>query len=148
MQTRRCFALLIVAVLTANVQADDAVGDQQKLQGKWTATEFIVNGEQAPELREGLSITFTGDTMLLVGTGGIGKREYKIKLDPSKTPKAIDTIAQDGPFEGKSSPAIYELDGDALRICMPNKETTERPKEFAAPKGSNLGLFVLKRSKP
>ncbi len=148
MQTRPWFAFVIIAFLAGSVRADDAAGDQQKLQGKWTAAEFIVNGEQVPESREGLTITFTGDTMLLTGPGGIGRREFKIKLDPSKSPKAIDTIAQDGPFKGTSNPAIYELDGDVLKICMPNEQTTERPKEFESPAGAKLGLFVLKRAKP
>jgi uncharacterized protein (TIGR03067 family) len=130
--------------------ADDGKKDQERLQGTWKVTEFVMNGKPMSEdERKGITIIFSGDTMTLMTLTGsphnIGKRDYKFKLDPTKKPSAIETIPQDGPFRGKTGPAIYELRGDTLKLCIPNKETTERPKKFEAPEGSNLGLFVLKR---
>ena len=127
----------------------DVKQDQAGLQGTWEVTEFIMNGNSVSEDdRKDLRFVFEGDVMKLTGPGGIGKREYKYQLDPLSTPKSIDTIPQDGPFQGKSGPAIYELQGDVLKLCIPNKETSVRPKEFHSPQGSNLGLFVLKRAQP
>ena len=149
MRSRKLLIAIIVTLLAfVSVKADDTKNDQEKLQGTWEVTEFVMNGKPAPEeVCKEIKFVFSGDTIKLTGPGGIGKREFKFKLDPTKKPKAIDTIPQEGSFKGKTGPAIYELKGDTLKLCIPNKETTERPKEFKAPKGSNLGLFVLKRSK-
>ena len=143
--------LIVIAVMmlaSMSTQAGDAKKDQEKIEGTWEATEVVVNGMPAPEdLRKGITFAFAGDKMTLVGPDGIGKREHKFKLDPTKKPKAIDTMPQDGPFKGKSGPGIYELKGDTLKLCIPNTATNERPKQFESAKGSNLGLFVLKRAK-
>jgi uncharacterized protein (TIGR03067 family) len=127
--------------------ADDAKKDLEELQGDWEVVEFIADGKPSPEeVCKEIKIVFKGEKMQLSGPGEIGIREYSFKLDPSKKPKAIDVTALDGPFKDKSVPAIYELEGDELRFCMPNQETKDRPTEFKAAEGSKLGLFVLKRS--
>src|SRR5205823_203292 len=42
---------------------------------------------------------------------------------------------------------IYELDGDNLRLCLPEIEPFDRrPTEFKAEKGSNLKVLKLKRN--
>ncbi len=147
-------AIAVLMLGLISTQAGDAKKgggakkDQEQIQGTWEATEMVMNGRPAPdEVRKGITFTFAGDKMTLTGPGGIGKREYQFKLDPTKKPKAIDTIPQEGPFKGKSGPAIYELKADTLKLCIPNQITNERPKAFESTKGSNLGLFVLKRAK-
>ena len=85
--------------------------------------------------------------MQITGPGGIGDRKYSFTLDQSKMPKAINTVPLTGVFKGMVGPAIYELDIDTLKLCIPNGETKDRPTEFKSPKGSELGLFVLKRQK-
>lgn len=145
----RHFTALALTLLAAAVHAaDDAKTDLNGLQGKWEVTEFVQNGKPAPEkVTKAVTITFKGDKMRLVGPGGIGEREFTVKLDPEKDPKAIDLTALDGDFKGMTSPAIYELKGKQLKFCMSNRTTTERPKEFKSEEGSSLGLFVLKRGK-
>jgi uncharacterized protein (TIGR03067 family) len=147
-------AMAVLLLGFINTQAGEAKKgggakqDQDKLQGTWEATEVVINGMPVPAgERKGITFVFSGDKMTLAGPGGIGKREFKFKLDPTKKPRAIDTVPQDGPFKGKSGPAIYELKGDTLKLCIPNQATNERPKEFESTKGANLGLFVLKRAK-
>jgi hypothetical protein len=41
--------------------------------------------------------------------------------------------------------AIYELDGDTLRICFAMPDRPVRPTEFSAGKGSVRALSVFKR---
>jgi uncharacterized protein (TIGR03067 family) len=151
MRQSSCLVLVNVSILACTcvlALAQDEENDRKKLQGSWEVREFVINGESMPEVdRSKIKIVFLNDSMKLAGPGGIGTREYIYKLDSSKVPKAINTIPQDGPFAGKIGPAIYELKDDTLRLCMPNRETNDRPKEFKAPKGSELGLFVLKKSK-
>ena len=148
----RLFPFVVFAALlsmaSSSLCADDAKKDSEGLQGTWEVVEFTADGKLYPEeIPKEIKLTFKGEKMLISGPGGIGKREYSFKLDPSKKPKAIDVTPLDGPFKDKTVPAIYELSGDELKFCMPNQETKDRPTEFKASEGSKLGLFVSKRSK-
>ena len=53
------------------------------------------------------------------------------KLDPAKSPRAIDITGTKGPDEGKTFLAIYELKGDELKVCY-DLSGKSRPAEFAA----------------
>ena len=146
----RLAAALLGPILLLALGADDPKKDKDadKIQGTWEAVEMTIDGRPIPaeEVKE-IQIVFTPDKMQLVGKAGIGKREYTYKIDPDTKPKSLDTTPLDGPFKGKTGPAIYELDGDNLKLCIPNKETKDRPADFKAEQGSNLGLFILKRAK-
>jgi uncharacterized protein (TIGR03067 family) len=140
-------SLLLLLPLGA-ARADDASKEQEKLQGRWTATQFVANGREVPQ-DEGKAITFAfdGEKIRMEGPGGVGQREYTFKLDPAKKPKGIDMTIVDGPYKGDVVPGIYELDGDTLTLCLPNKPMTGRPAEFKSAQGSQLALFHLKRIK-
>jgi uncharacterized protein (TIGR03067 family) len=141
-------ALVFLAPMLFAAGADDPKDDRAKIQGTWEVVEFVVNGQSIPEEQsKEIRFVFTEDKMALMGSPGRDKREYTYTLDPAATPRAIDTSPLDGTFKGKKGPAIYELDGDSLKLCIPNKETKDRPTEFKSPKDSNLGLFVLRRVK-
>jgi uncharacterized protein (TIGR03067 family) len=132
----RFLASTTIVLLLCNVgsvaMSDDSKKDQDKIQGTWEVVEFIANGTTVPqEVRTKLHVVIKGDKIQLTGFGGgIDKREYVFKLDPTKKPKAIDAIMQFDPYKGKTLPGIYDLDGDNLKLCMPNGSTTERPTEF------------------
>jgi uncharacterized protein (TIGR03067 family) len=131
------------------VCADDAQRDQDALQGTWKVVELELDGKPANQkLRDAVTFVFADNKMTLAGPKGIGKRHYSFKLDPTKNPKAIDLTALDGPGKGLTGPAIYELKGDELRLCMRNSETKVRPRDFKSWQGSDRGVFKLKRSKP
>ncbi|MBN1912275.1 MAG: TIGR03067 domain-containing protein [Pirellulales bacterium] len=64
-------------------------------------------------------------------------------LDPTRKPKHIDTITNNA----VATPAIYDLQGDRLRLCVP-KPGKPRPTRFSSDeKGGNL-LFELERVSP
>jgi len=67
---------------------------------------------------------------------------------PTGEPKVIDLKPLYDPFKGQTCPGIYELDGDTLKLCLPNEPLAARPTELKAGAGSRLCLFTLKRSKP
>jgi uncharacterized protein (TIGR03067 family) len=67
----------------------------------------------------------------------------KIELSESD-PRAMDVVGTGGPNKGKTLFAIYELDGDTLRICY-DLSGTERPKEFATEQGTKLFLVRYRR---
>ena len=68
-------------------------------------------------------------------------------LDPERSPKAIDVIADGGPSRGKRVLGIYRLENDRLTICMADADQP-RPREFKAEKSSRQTLMVFTREKP
>src|SRR5262249_38099896 len=74
------------------------------------------NGQQAPaEALKGFKVTIKGNRMT------IGDRTSTFTLDPSKRPKWLDNTPEQGPNKGQSLPAIYELQGDTLKLCFDNE---------------------------
>ena len=68
-------------------------------------------------------------------------------LDSDANPKRMTIKSMKGPNRGKTFPAIYEMkDGDSLRICY-DLSGKEFPKEFKAPKGTQLYLVDYRRQK-
>jgi RNA polymerase sigma factor (sigma-70 family) len=131
-------------------KGEKQTGDSQKLQGTWEVTQAIMGGQEVPLERVPLTrIRFSGDTMSLVFGNAIKKKPegtLSIKLDPSKKPKAIDFVVLDGDHKGEKGAGIYALEGDRLRVCLPDGENKRRPAEFTAPEGSNLMVLTLKRA--
>ena len=52
----------------------------------------------------------------------------------------------EGPNQGKTFPAIYELKGDTLRICY-DLSGAKRPTEFKSIAGTRLYLVTYNRKK-
>src|SRR5262249_40196549 len=72
------------------------------------------------------------------------------RLDPSRSPKAIDVTVTEGLNKGAVMLGIYEIDGDTLKVCF-DEEGEKRPTEFKSAPGSqtfvNVHQRVKKRSK-
>ena len=75
------------------------------------------------------------------------EKSFTFKLDKKTKPPSIDLTALDCPFAGELNSGIYRFEKDTLQICVSNKTTKDRPKEFAAPPNSVLILMTLKRDK-
>jgi uncharacterized protein (TIGR03067 family) len=127
--------LLIVMSASLLLAADDA----KTFEGTWimvSAEEDGTKKDQDFVKKSRLVVQGDRHTVTLGGTASMARH----KLDPSKTPKAIDIIWDDG----KEFHAIYELTPTEFKICLaaPGKP---RPKEFSAKKGSEQMLHVWKR---
>ncbi len=145
-----CSLMAVILGSAGPVRADDAKKDEDKLQGTWQATEAVANGKPVPkEQLERMKVVFAGDTMSIFPPDGDGKKsvENTFRVDPSKKPKAIDATRAEGDSKGKVAKGIYELDGDALKLCLSARLEKDRPTEFAAPEKSGLVLLTLKRVK-
>jgi uncharacterized protein (TIGR03067 family) len=142
------FSKLLVFVAPLAVH-DDAAKEQEKLAGVWQVEMYEYEGRQAaPAVVQEMKLTFTNDRLTLTKPRSGPDRVFTFKLDPTKTPKAIDTTAQDGPYKGEVARGIYDLDGDRLRICLPDDPVIrERPTTFETKAGSRLVLLVMKRTK-
>ena len=67
-------------------------------------------------------------------------------LDATTKPKSITVTGTEGPNNGKTFPAIYELEGDTLRICY-DLSGAKRPTEFKSVAGTQLYLVTYMRKK-
>ena len=124
----------------------DLEKDIRKFQGTWTFESSEAGGKELPagELRE-FVLTFEGDKhtvkkgneMVQVGTQ---------KLDPSKSPKAIDVTLTEGVNKGAVMLGIYEINGDTLKVCF-DAAGKKRPTEFKSAPGSGNFVNVHKRVK-
>lgn len=113
--------------------------DEQQLQGKWIVESFRYNGNPVERLKEAVREFQDGKYSLTPKSGeGI---EGTVKLDATKKPKAIDLDVN-----GRIIKAIYELEGDTLRLCY-NLTSDERPTEFESKPDSGLIVIVHRRDK-
>jgi len=120
-----------------DVVAQDAQGDQEKLQGTWQMVRAEVAGKEVSQIA-------LRDTRMRISKDSSSLGTFR--LDPTKEPKAIDMTPAFGPNKGKTVLGIYEIEGDDLKICvaMPGKE---RPTEFTTKSGSGHALDVYRREK-
>jgi uncharacterized protein (TIGR03067 family) len=132
--------LVAAPVLAAEApNADAAKKDLEKMQGTWTLVSLEENGKTATEARrKEFKVTITGDKSTFT-VGGDTVKGY-FKLDPSRKPRAMDIVLEDGPHKGKTKLAIYDFDGDHFKVAVaePGKE---RPKGFTAGAGYNVEVW-------
>ena len=58
----------------------------------------------------------------------------------------MDITGTEGPNKGKTFQAIYELDGDTLKVCY-DLSGKGRPTEFKTAEGTQLFLVIYTREK-
>jgi uncharacterized protein (TIGR03067 family) len=92
-----------------------------------------------------IKLVVKGDTYLV--TVGPAPDRGTVKLDVSAKPKAMDITGTEGPNKGKLIPAIYETNGDTLRVCY-DLSGKSRPKAFKTETGTQLFLVIYQREKP
>jgi uncharacterized protein (TIGR03067 family) len=148
----RLHAFLVLAsgflIATDDPKDDAAKKELGKLKGTWTLVSAERDGKKLPkdEVKK-TKITFKGDTFVFPDASGIGTSQKGIiTVDPSKTPKWMDSKATNDAAKGELSLGIYEIAGDDYKVCFapPGKD---RPKEFSSKPGSGYILQVWKREK-
>jgi uncharacterized protein (TIGR03067 family) len=146
---RRCILMLcVVGLLVAADDAKDKAAKEvlKKFDGAWQAVMGKVNGEEVPA--EGLKkvhVTVEGGQYTVkVEDNAVEKGGFTV--DPSKKPKQMDVKPVEGQNQGKTLLAIYELDGDDLKICFV-ESGKDRPTDFSSDKDSGRVLHVYKRAK-
>ncbi len=142
-------ALGLVVSGGAGTRADDkaeAEKELKKFQGVWTFESVEAGGKKAPaDDLKGLTLTFAGDKYT-VRKGGEVIQVGTQKLDPSKSPKAIDVTVTEGLRKGAVMLGIYEIDADTLKVCF-DEEGKKRPTEFKSAAGSQTFVNVHKRAR-
>jgi uncharacterized protein (TIGR03067 family) len=124
------------AIAAAARGADDAKG----LQGTWTAVKTELAGEP---VNWSVTLTIEDDQYTVLANGKPDKGTCRIGA-ASRPGKMTIIGGEGGPNAGKTFLAIYELDGDTLRICY-DLSGKKRPETFATQKGTPLYLVTYKR---
>jgi uncharacterized protein (TIGR03067 family) len=136
---------LLTVVLVVAAPAEDKKKDAELIQGTWTVVSREFVGKKTPEAElKAMKVTIKDGTITV--DDGKKKEKHAYKLDPSKTPKAID-LANTGIEEKVTTLAIYELNGDTLKICWSEKDPDHRATKFAGDEESGQTMIVLKREK-
>ncbi len=113
--------------------------DKEALQGTWN---FVSGIREAQLLIAGDHFTArfkTGE--IYVGT---------YHLDPARKPKAMDLFISEGPerHRGKTSLAIYDLDGDHLIWCPAEPGVGDRLRAFPHEGDTKHLCLVFRREQP
>lgn len=120
--------------------------DSDAIQGAWLPVTAELGGKMFPdEVRKSIKLVIKDDKYTV--TVGKAVDQGTVKLHPAAKPKKMDITGTDGPNMGKTIPAIYEVDGDTLRICY-DLSGKGHPTEFKTTEGSKLYLVTYKRDKP
>ena len=135
--------LTVAASLTAFAAAPP--DDAKAVQGSWTPTKADLGGQPMPEaVLKSISLKLdNGKYEVFVGDQP-DKGTYT--LDSTSKPKSMTITGTEGPNNGRTFPAIYELKGDTLRICY-DLSGAKRPTEFKSIAGTRLYLVTYHRKK-
>lgn len=118
--------------------------DLDRLQGTWRVSALEVDGQKmSAEMLAGSNIVIQGDRFTSNGMGFV--YEGRIEIDASATPRRLDMKFDGGPEKGNTNPGIYELTGDAWKICLATRGSL-RPATFAATPGSGFAVETLVRA--
>ncbi|MDB5385370.1 MAG: hypothetical protein JWM11_1016 [Planctomycetaceae bacterium] len=127
---------------------DRTSSELNKLEGVWVPTWVESGGEKAAAKQ------INGIDQPLVIKDGKTKWNYEgkdydvvITVDPTKSPKTLDRkiVAGTGVLKDFTSRAIYELDGDTLKICFNAEMEETRPDKFRS--DGTIVIFTYARKK-
>ena len=118
------------------------VKDEEAIVGTWQV-EKLDFGPGTPVQQidfTKMKVAFQRDGKMVVTMGEMPQRERTYKLDPAAKVKSIDLVQN----QGRTTPGIYELDGDSLKICIAEGMNAVRPTEMK-PEGLKVAVMTLKR---
>ena len=121
--------------------------DLQAFKGTWRLSSREVDGKKDSEEEiKDVIATIEGSGKFSVRRGDKVINEVTVKLDPTKKPKTIDATYTGGEKKGQAVLGIYEIEGNAFRLCVA-RPGHERPAEFSAKAGSGCILVAYQREK-
>lgn len=144
MRTAGLFAVAVVVVMSPSARGEAAGDDWKKLAGTWKVEAATFNGEDSTAIFKEAVLTIEEGKYKVTfgGTTDAGT----LKIDPAKKPKQMTVTGTDGPSKDKTLPAIYEIDGDTLKICY-TLDGKDPPTEFKSTAENKTLLVTYKRDK-
>ncbi len=134
---------LVSAATLVTVAAE--APDIKALEGAWTPTKAELAGQAWPDtVLKTISLKLHHGQYDVSVAGQPDKGTYTI--DSSTQPKGMTITGTEGPNKGRIFPAIYELEGERLRICY-DLSGKQRPAEFKTTVATRLYLVTYERRK-
>src|SRR5687767_7877902 len=105
----------VVLVLVTSASADDKADEWKPLKGIWKVEKATLMGNDATAAFGSVVLTMDDGKYTVV----FGGQEDKgtITLDAAKKPKQMVIKTTEGANKDKTFRAIYELEGDSLKVC-------------------------------
>ncbi len=110
---------------------------QATVEGDWALTSATLGGKELP-------LASFGGLLRLHGGNYVFQNDSGSYVLLEGKPRAMDVLGAQGPNAGKTIPAIYRLDGDAITICY-DLSGKARPVEFKSAAGTLQFLAVYAR---
>src|SRR5205809_7104117 len=130
MESRISKGVLLLLSTTALIAADNQSDmtkeelirqDYERLTGTFSLVSGVVDGKPVPEEVRKKTILVTDHDKFTVSTGDEAGTSSggTFTIDPTQTPKTVDSLQADGPDDGKAVLGIYELvDANHNGACM------------------------------
>jgi uncharacterized protein (TIGR03067 family) len=145
MLVKLSMACVLLVGFSSVVRSGDAK-DGDTLEGTWLPATAELGGKPfTDEVRKSIKLVVKEDKYTV--TVGELVDKGTTKINAKAKPKEMDITGTEGPNKGKTFLAIYEQDGDTLRICY-DLTGKSRPTEFKSKEGTQLFLVTYKREKP
>jgi uncharacterized protein (TIGR03067 family) len=136
---------------TKNLERGESTQDNSKFQfdGIWKPKGALLGGVLLPPpALKAITLRIDKDKYEVTVDGEDHSDMGTFTLDETTTPKRMTIKSTAGPNKGKTFLAIYEIkNADAMRVCY-DLSGKAFPKEFKAPKDSELYLVGYRRQVP
>jgi uncharacterized protein (TIGR03067 family) len=137
-------AVLFAGVALAADEKEDAKFDAAKMEGTWTITAGMKNGEKAEVDKYKDAVEITKDKITLKTPDG--SFVFKYTVDAKASPASVELeIVEPDMFKGSKATGIVKLDGDTLTLCYPAMGG-DKPKDFDAKKDSGNYSFTMTKA--
>ena len=114
------------------------------IRGTWIPVEAILEGKKLPEEGlEGMVLTIDRSTYSIRAQSGLDRGT--IALDSAVYPLGMELTGTEGPNQGRTMKAIYEIAGDWMRVCLAI-DGPARPTRFEAGEGERSFLVTYRRT--
>jgi len=135
------FVLAAALAPAAPIRADEKA-ELARLQGSWNVESIVDRGEAVPADKIADFVMTFDEKKLIWKVDKETERSFSFVVRPDAKPKEIDLKDEE-----KSTSAIYEVDGDTLKLCLPPRGSMDRPKEFSGSAEKKTTLIIAKRAK-
>jgi uncharacterized protein (TIGR03067 family) len=135
--------LLAVSILVPAAPAPKEE-DAKAVQGAWQAVTYEANGVALKDVADKVVCTCEKDVFTFKYDGKVVWKA-KLKLDPSKEPKAIDLTITEGTNQAQVILGVYEITKDGFKWCTSSAGDKGRPTGFESKAGSDVAVYTFKK---
>lgn len=143
---RILLVFVLVPALAAGAPVPKSVKKQRpNFDGGWDVAEVYLDGRQR-DLGAYQWWVAKGEVYRTADFKRLPGENYPSLVFPADAqPGQVDYVLRNDGKHLSTSPALFELDGDTLRLCYASERHTDRPTSLTPAKGNNV--LVLKRVK-